>query len=241
MMQILTDRLARAAMLVAATMLFGHPASALVPVPRPATTGSVVFVADPPVSVVNEQWLSADEIRVFQEQAGYRLTTSLPVNIGEPGFYQDLPSFASPVPRGSIVDVYFLHYDPEFFSVVPFDPSMGIALSGSITFDDPIVGLLMTGDPFQASSYLGNPATEYPPVLHRFELSSAAPDPIRDELTLSADGLTLGVNLSATTNADQMRVIVLRQAVPEPGACCLITIAALAVAIPRFARCRAAR
>jgi hypothetical protein len=102
---------------------------------------------------------------------------------------------AAPIPLGSIVDSYLLHFDP-----FGNDPAVSQTLDFSITFDRPILGVILGPNLVQTDERFGLAGTQYPTGgtrgLER-----------KDQVELSPDRRTLMVHLTGW-RIDQLRVLV---------------------------------
>jgi hypothetical protein len=179
------------------------------------TTGAIVDSSlSPPASVVPGATESDTDILLFPEATQTMLGAPVAVDISVPGFYSfpgSAPFSPGVIPAGATVDSYFLHFDRV--------SATGFArLSGSATFDCPIVGVIVLTANLDASdASLGRAGTTYP--------TGAAPArglEFEENVTLSADRLTLSVELeiqagtAGDNTVDQIRIIT--QCPPE-GVC----------------------
>ncbi len=173
------------------------PVSALLPPDtcpgkRPVFSGGVVESLTPR-SVEEGALLSNLEIRAFRERASESLATPIAVDAVAPGTYtSSYPGGA--IPAATVADVYLLHMQTSFIAA---------AVSGSITFDTDILGVITTDARLsQTDASLGSPATAYPTGLTTRGLTS------EDTVTISADRRTLTVALSEWYTIDELRVLV---------------------------------
>jgi hypothetical protein len=194
-----------------------------------SSTGSVSVIA-PPASVVVNSGLESNTLTYFfTEQRDLVLPSDVAVNITTPGTYNSNGSLTpGTIAAGTKVDSYYLHTDPVG------QPSTGINYVGSVTFDTPILGVIVLDAQFNASNgLLGAAGTLYSASGQGLELGSAAGD---DSVALSIDGETLSYNLETSTAADDIRIIT-AASVPEPsGWILLFTCAGLCVALRRQRR-----
>jgi hypothetical protein len=181
------------------------------------TTGAVVDVtASPPSSVLLGTYESDSEIRLFTEKGAVSLVTPVAVDISVPGTYRfsaDAPYTPAIVPAGTVVNSFFLHFDRV--STTGFT-----RLSGSATFDCPIIGVIALTPQLDATdAALGRAGTTYP--------TGTQPKrglEFEEEVTLTADRRTLSVTLEiqqgsnelADNTLDQIRVIT---ECPQTGNC----------------------
>ena len=201
--------------LITLTFLFftGNSWAAIV-----STTGMTVISA--PTSVEPGQLESNTTVWAFTEQQSYTLTTDLAVD--------EVVSTSATglLAAGTEIDSYFFHVDPVGDSGLAAD---GVEISGTVTFDTKILGLIWTGVPcpnncptsfmyLDASDYLGAPSTTYPTGgLGRGLEVEEQYTWTRDFITLSSDGYSLTTLSSAAAPlySDQLRVIT-ASAVPLP-------------------------
>jgi hypothetical protein len=159
------------------------------------TTGAVTVVAPPP-SLSLGQFESATEIRAIREQS-LVLSAPVGVEIKTPGTYMS-PGSPGFIAAGTAVQVYLFHEDI---------PGTGlITLTGSVTFDTPILGIITSEGGLDATDLsLGVPGTVYntgEPLRGTFDSSP------QDQITLSADLRTVTFDAYRTsTYVDQIRVI----------------------------------
>lgn len=176
------------------------------------TTTGAIAVIDPPSSVEKGALESDTNIHLFHESGDCLESGSLAVDITEPGTYVGNAATLTPgtVDAGTCITSYLLHMDLE---------SGGEYLSGSVTFSQPILGLIVLNNQLDASDFLGATGTYYAKAAdgeigRRVELIASSPG--RDEVGLSADRHTLSVNLWVDpTWTDQIRIILPAWIAPE--------------------------
>lgn len=97
-----------------------------------------IEVIDPPDSIVFNSKEDNKIIWAFQERAGYSLPQSVTVDIGSPGRYNNnYGSSSKTIPAGTMVDCYFLHFDPK--------GSQNTTTDGQIMeFTDEVRGIIVT-------------------------------------------------------------------------------------------------
>jgi hypothetical protein len=177
----------------------------------------------PPASVEQGQTESDTDILLFNEQTNFTLPSSVFVNISAPGSYVfpiTSPSIPSPltpatIPAGTVVDSFFLHFDPVGSTFPPI-----VTADCSVTFDCPIIGVaafstyqsVVPAD-LDNSNGLGAAGTTYPGL---------GVEPFwgleeRDIVTISSDSLTLTVHLESSLFTDNIRVITECPPPPPPG------------------------
>jgi hypothetical protein len=182
-----------------------------------------VTVISPPTSVVQGQTESDTQVFAFFERTRL-LTSLLTVNIDSPGFYDatlDLPTPSPVIAPGTRVDSYLVHFDAV--------GSQRVELTGSITFDVPVLGIMVNNLLMvQSDPILGNSSTAYPQTdgFRGLDFDFA------DTIAFSSDRKT--VDLALVTNAfvDQIRIVT-ATSIPEPNSLLL-----LATALPFLRRKR---
>jgi hypothetical protein len=214
--------LRRAAFALVLSLLPTTPACAAII----ATSGAVVVIA-PPATTRSNQFESNTEIRAFPEQQNVELISPLALNITSPGVS---PSGAnqnlSPgsLPAGTFVNSYLLHFDAVGNSAINT-----IGLTGSLTLDADILGLIIQGADLNDSDFVPGlypTITDYPraePARGLEITPGGVGQASNDEITLSPDRRTITVNLRTGTVQDQVRIIT---AVPEPATPATIAVAA---------------
>ncbi len=181
------------------------------------SSGGDISVIAAPNSVVLHELESNAELYVFEEGT-LTLGSDLDVDITAPGTYTADPNFDVNIDAGTTLTSYFYHFDTS-------GSSLSVGRSGSITFDAPILGLIVLGESLDdTDDLLGNPATAYPGAgnepLRGLELDT---NTNRDGITLSADRRTLTIDYAGVGNsADQMRILV-----PEPATAALLAAGGL--------------
>ena len=160
-----------------------------------STAGAAVEVAPPP-SVAPNALESDTEIRVFDEQQGVVLPGPLSVNISAPGLYDD-PADLTPavIPAGTVVSSHLLHFDIIFTGTE-------ISATGSVTFADRIIGVIVNDADVDASDGLGALGTVYPAPGLQFRGAELSEN---DFIEVGCDTVTVG--LGAFEVIDHIRVI----------------------------------
>jgi hypothetical protein len=188
-------------------------------------TGNVSFI-DAPESVRPGALESDELVYAFNEVAGHTLESDLFADITLAGLY-DNTSILTPgmIGAGSLIDSYYIHQDLEG------NRRGKTAVSEfSMTFDSPIIGLILAGDgrgvhgtSLSDSDWL-NPETLYP--TNDLNRSRGTLDSIFDyidRVSLSEDGMTLSMTWRSTARKmDAIRVITEGSVVPTPGAIALL-------------------
>jgi CSLREA domain-containing protein len=190
--------------------------------PQPLTA---IEEIQPPSSVVGEELQSNDTIMAFIESQGTPLDGDLAVNAIEPGVYDNeasildgwtrADSFSNGliVPDGTLVDSYYIHFDPLGFGSVP---NLPVAVSGVITFEEEILGVIFLSEHLEHSDYLGSELTTYRSnVVNCDPIEPGCGTPANgveihaehDVVTIQPDRKTLILDLTAYTPGDNIRVV----------------------------------
>jgi hypothetical protein len=195
-------------------------------------TGAITGPATIP-SDVTEGEQEASDIQLFREATNIELTSDLTVDIASDGTYSGDGSTSSPffvndpgdssVADGTRVDVFLMHRD------LIGDNATGNSVTGTITFDRRILGVIVDGSNLVDSESALGFSSSYPPD------TSVGTEPNRrflvsenvDELVLNGNVAELNVQVGGG-NVDQARFIV--QAIPEPQTIALLPLGLLAMA-----------
>jgi hypothetical protein len=206
--------------LVAAKVVVTGPV--LLPAGIIMTTGTAQVVSAPE-SVVKGVWESNNRTRIFQEQSNMTLDEDVLVDITRPGVYGQPEDFTpETIGTGCVVDSYLLHQDAV-------GNRGNIFLHSSVTFDQDIVGLIMSNEALAATDpVLGADGTTYP----------SGSEPLRsldfplsmDEITISADRRTIHFDLQTKVALDHIRILTAAAVVPSPGSLVLLLLAGLTAA-----------
>jgi hypothetical protein len=150
-----------------------------------------------PASVKLNKLTSNTCVRLFHERQDVSLARNLKVDISKPGTY-DRRADLTPawIPAGTVVDSHLLHADNI--------GNAKVRLTGSVTFDADILGLIVSDRSLDKSDGLGSPTTSYPTDLERRGLELAWGG---DIVTVSPDRRTLTFDLGFSTVLDQIRVL----------------------------------
>lgn len=191
----------RASYLLGVALVFGPVAAHATSIT--AVTGQATIVA-PPASVANVH--TGAQGWVFQELTGV-LPVSVNVDISAPGTYQDstLLSPGTLAAGTSIASFYYHSFGPD---------TSGNVFSGSITFSSPILGVEGFDSSLVATNGAGSPTTTYLTAAGGQGFDFAHPPVQIDQVTISADRLTLTFTNETFTAADDLRIFT--SAVPEP-------------------------
>lgn len=167
-------------------------------------TGSIQQIMPEPPDLTLNVLESDQDIRVFDESQNFTLGDDLYVNhlvTGGGTFYSEAFLSDGYIPQGTGVNSHLVH----------FDPTEGKRLSGSITFSERIIGVIISnGDnELENSDFLG--ASNFSDENSR---GLGLGWWWHDNFTISDDLKELTVSLYASTVMDEVRVIT---AVPIPG------------------------
>jgi ABC-type transport system substrate-binding protein len=196
--------LSTAAMGLAIGLVNSNPAQAI------TSTGNIEQIALP-TSLAAGATESSTNIRLFTEQQNLTLESDLNVNhlvSGAASFTGNgtdtNPGTSGTLATGTILSSFLLHLDPAGTRVR--------TLSGSLTFDNPILGLIYNNSSSNSTlnntdSILGGLGVTYETsTSRRFLIGENA-----DSFTISADGKTLTLTMRAggtgATNIDNLRVV----------------------------------
>lgn len=164
------------------------------------TSGDVHILATPPATVMPNAFENDHKIWIFNEQMNYLLGGSVNVNITAPGYYNSNGSLThGTIASGQRVNVYYMH----------FDPKRSKRRSGTVTFDEAILGVIVTKGDLTASNFLGSGGTIYPSNVNNMGLEMGS-----DRVRVSPDMKTLTVDWQASSPGDRIRVMTV---VPEPA------------------------
>lgn len=171
-------------------------------------TGDVVYSSTIPADLTLHAYESNSDIFVFDEKQNLALTGPLDVDIAVAGTYNqesDLAGKGGTIGAGTLVNSYIIHVDPVGI------PNGLVPYSGSITFSNTILGVIVTTSSLNSTdSVLGIDTTSYYTGANR-GLEWTNQDEL--ELSISLDGMTM--HLKALEIIDDIRVI---EQVPVPGA-----------------------
>jgi hypothetical protein len=197
-----------------------------------STTGAASLVVPPfGTSLVEGQTQSNNSVFVFDEQENIDVTTPFGIDVRNisgtvqgTGVGGTVNLSPATIVSGNISSAFF-HFDPNQRQV-----GTPLTLSGSVTFDQEIVGIITETETLDGSDFLGLSDVTYPtgaPENDRRGLGWGLNDgDFGDEfITISADKKTLEFSFTALKAIDQLRVITSAnpgdvgvEAVPEPNA-----------------------
>ncbi len=166
--------------------------------------------------------------QIFIEAVDVVLTRDVAVDIlpvaGTYTFGSVLPG--GMIDAGTTINSYFIHQD-----TIGANPADRVSSTFSVTFDEPILGVILLGDfefafgtALDDSDFLGEPGTAY--IKNSAGLTRGTLEGAGDVITLSSDGFTLsGVITTQADLLDQIRIITFP--IPTPGSFALLTMAGL--------------
>ena len=181
------------------------------------TTGYANSTQPIPINLELNSYQSNSDIFVFSEQQNLVLSGNLDVDVTEAGLYEPGPDMderadLSPgvVLAGTTVNSYIVHFDEVSGGPYTFE--------GSVTFDNPILGLIILTDYLDASdSELGASGTTYDGTSVRgLDILTHNQDPL--QLSLDIDESTIWFRLTVNNAMDELRIV----EVPEPATICLL-------------------
>lgn len=166
------------------------------------STESIRFIPPWPKRI---RFIKSDEyIFVAPEGRPLELEAPLHVNISQPGKYAAVSDLTPhEFLPGTRVRSYFLHFHPA----EDLPPRRAVRISGSITFDEPILGLIVRHEELKASMrrFRPRPLGEE----HPWRQVEFIDKVFGDQITLSNDMKTITLELSAPhKTSDLIRVIV---------------------------------
>ena len=159
-----------------------------------------------PASVQENARTNNNKALLFLEQADVELASDLQVEAYLPGVYDASGSAVSrTLAEGRTVTSYFLHAD------VDADANTPKVMSGSITFNDKILGVIFGN--FSASDALvGAPGTAYETASgHGLDMH----DPNGDMFRISNNRMRLDFSFNVSGITDQIRIITAGVAAPQ--------------------------
>jgi hypothetical protein len=160
------------------------------------STDGDIEVVDAPASVANGALESNQFARVWAEGQDVLLPADLPVDIDQAGTYQAGSAYSvGSIAAGTLVRVHYVHVDSLF--------SNQATMTGSITFDSPILGVMVTGTGLAGTDSFNEAATTFEPdgTLRRFETTGT------DVISISPTSPeTLTFTAQISSGMDQLRV-----------------------------------
>ena len=171
-------------------------------------TGAIAPQAGFPADVSLNQAESDEDILTYTERQSFMLPEDLAVDISADGTYNE-PDDLTPgiIPAGTLVNCYLVHIDKVG------DTTTTVELSGSVTFENAILGIIVTTPTLDSSDgIVGRAGVVYGPRYVNnvddysdLELSGEVPGPGQDELTLA--GSTVSIIAAVSTKMDEIRII----------------------------------
>lgn len=178
------------------------------------TSGEVEKIATP-ADLRTGQVEDNSKIVIFPEQIGVKATGPIKVDISKPGNSpktvlqrdpKDPPKRArvnpnlsrSVISRGKSINSYFIHFDPVGSGETHHKAS------GSVTFDEEVLGLIVTSEKLNAThSFPGLAGTSYP----HGDTQEVEFDREGTSVALSPDRRTVTITLVASTSSANIRII----------------------------------
>ena len=185
-------------------------------------SGAVTVLGASPVSLLEGALESDTTVHAFNERQGLTLASALSVDFVPPSF-----TSAGSIAAGTRISSHIIHFDSVDGGRSP------TGLTGSVTFDGQILGLIFNDPRLNATdSLLGAPGTAYPGgvVGRRFLFSEGS-----DVFSISGGQLTFNFTSFVSDGfIDQMRIVT--AAVPTPGSLALAGLGLLALGASARAR-----
>jgi hypothetical protein len=196
----------------------------------------VTVLTSPPASVA-AGGLESDTTAYafFENQLG--LTSPLDVDISTPGKYNTVASLSpGTIDAGTLIDSYLVESDP---ATLPPGPDNYRTYAGSITFDTPILGIIVeTANLRSTDPLLGASGTIYPASSDTFsglDLNTSGCSGStcgNDGLILSADQRSIEFGFVTNFSEDQIRIIT-AAAVPEPAGAAFVFLGLLPILVKK--------
>lgn len=114
---------------------------------RPRLEGATDYLRDTPESLAPGRLTNLDQMWIFRERAGVRLTRSINGALVEPGSYtaQVLRNKAGRVRAGEHVDAYLVHYDSGMINNPPGDATTPPIVTASFEFSRDVIAVIADG------------------------------------------------------------------------------------------------
>lgn len=159
--------------------------------------GSVVL-REPPPSILLNEWESDSEIRAWYENQ-VTLSSDVSIPVGS-GFVNDFSHLVfGTLSSGTSVRTYMVRFDP-------IAVNGSIRLDGAISFDTPILGVIIGNQLVATDDELGSPGVNYNENLFRgMELDST--DPEADSFEISPDRLRIELTMEVDPFTDDIRIV----------------------------------
>ena len=185
-------------------------------------TSAGVSVVDPAPASVAEGALESDvDLFAFLERTA-TLSSDIEVDIVTDGTYSGANVPNSTISAGTGYSSFFIQADPVG------QPSNRISLTGTITFDQDILGIIISNDLLDdTDSILGSPTTTYIPSSGQRNRALES----SDSITINGNQLTLNLLRVTGDGVDQLRVLVAEPTatIPEPTGIALFGLGLLAM------------
>lgn len=211
------------AIAAAAALSFAGDASAL-------TLSGDVNMVFPPASVQLDARTNNNKALLFKESSNKALASDMTVQAYLPGVYDGGATASRTLAAGRTINSYFLHADVD-------SDKAPKKMSGSITFNDKILGVIFSG--FGASDVLvGAAGTSYETAAgHGLEFT----DPNGDSFRISNNRMRLDFDFTVHNIADQIRIItagnaplsIVENPIPEPVTPALLAMGLGSLALRR--------
>lgn len=193
-----------------------------------SVSGAALQIGSPASVVPNAGYENFTRAAVFAERQDVVLTQAAQLNATTPGLFDSLADLTpGALAIGTLVSSYYLHADPVGASGTVY------TYIGSVTFDSDILGIAALNAELLGTNLLGAPGTTYPGAATVNGLDYADGT---DWFSISGDRRTLSFRLAAWAGADALRVVTEGNAVPEPGALGLASLALGAMVLARRRR-----
>ncbi len=199
-----------------------HPAFAAI-----VSVGGNAAVLPIPANVSSNHFESDTTIAVFNERQGVLLSSPMAFDANVGKFYSATADLTpGTIPAGTRVNSYLVHFDKVGSS------SGFVIRSGSVTVDEPVLGLMSSVNSLVASdAVVGVPGTIYGTDANRgIDFNTG------DSFLLSSDLRTVSFTLASSPDEDQLRIVTV---VPEPTAIGLLALAAVPLVFFRRSPARA--
>lgn len=175
-------------------------------------SGQVSLIAAP-ASVQYGALESNNTVYAFDEQQCVALPADLPADITSPGTYHVTTDLTKgTLTAGMQVSSHFVHAD-QTGRLKPFTD-----YDGSITVDQPIVGIEVRKATLDKTDFLGAPGTLYPTGAFGRGLELKPTNTKADYITLAPDLRTVSFHLQVALHVDQIRVLTECAPPPPPKA-----------------------
>jgi len=161
-----------------------------------STSSTVVVTGTHPLSLGSNQFGHAGKAYLFLERPRMTLERALRVELTQPGTYTNFKPAWGILPAGTQIRSYIVHFAPG---------NVRSQLEGSMSFREPIRGLICTTDQLNATNaILGSSNTLR--CLHPERGLESSPDLNSDLITLSPDRKTVLFKFR-TQSIDQLRIL----------------------------------